>query len=164
MPMKSMAGEAAAIVAVASPMPKPISSTRGASRPKAAVQSSGCSRNGSTKRGASSRKRALLATAHAAAAQHVAAHGPGGVDGWQRHDSRSDVKTALAGAAWPRAARRASRTSASRRRCASIGLVRKSFMPAASASSRSEVNAAAVSAMIGSVCASWRSRSRRVAS
>ena len=57
---------------------------------------------------------------------------------------------------------RSARASASTRTCrsvcrsrsASIGLVRKSFMPAAIASSRSETSAAAVRATMGSV---WRS-------
>ena len=37
-----------------------------------------------------------------------------------------------------------------------MGLVRKSFMPQARASSRSEVSAAAVRAMIGKALAAWR--------
>ena len=44
---------AAAMRAVASPMPKPISSTRGAARPNTASQSAGCGRYASTKRGPS---------------------------------------------------------------------------------------------------------------
>ena len=53
MPMKSTCGAAAAIVAVALPMPKPISTASGATRPKTRAKSTGSSTNGSTKRGAS---------------------------------------------------------------------------------------------------------------
>ena len=49
--------------------------------------------------------------------------------------------------------RRTWRASVRRSFGASIGLVRKSFMPAASACSRSDTSAAAVSAMIGSALA-----------
>ena len=41
-------GVAAAISAVAAPMPKPISSTSGAARPNAACTSKACSPNGNT--------------------------------------------------------------------------------------------------------------------
>ena len=50
-PRKSVPGRRWAIAAVASPMPKPISSTTGASRPNSAAKSSGAAEKGSTKRG-----------------------------------------------------------------------------------------------------------------
>jgi hypothetical protein len=48
--MKSVSGRACAMAAVASPIPKPISSTSGARRPKRVVKSTPSTANGTSKR------------------------------------------------------------------------------------------------------------------
>ena len=70
---KLLSGSTPAMWAVASPMPKPISSTSGAARPNAAGASNGSGRVGQQETRAEFLERAGLAGGGAAGAAHVAA-------------------------------------------------------------------------------------------
>ncbi len=76
-----MSGRAAAICAVASPMPKPISSTSGARATEDRRRIHRRSGIGQHEARAQLLQRTLLAAAHATGAQHVAAQGAGGMRG-----------------------------------------------------------------------------------